>query len=245
MKAVKNIFAAIWAVWGMVWFATTLLIVLLPIVITGFFKEPLKSRSFWLVTRFWMNIYLPVVGCPLKIKGKEHFAKGENYIVTSNHNSFLDVPLTSPYIQGPNRTIAKIDMMKIPVFNIIYKRGSVLVDRKDPNSRSKSFSDMKTVLKNGWHVCIYPEGTRNKTSEPLQPFKDGAFRLAVETGKPIMPCLLFNTAKALPANKSFYFSPHRLQMHFLEPVMVKEGDTAESLKNEVHLKMKAYYEAHQ
>lgn len=241
MHIAKRIFGAVWAVWGILWFIATMFIVLIPIIITGFFKEPLKSRSFWRITRFWMNSWLPLVGCPLSLKGKEHFKKDENYIVVSNHNSFLDVPLTSPYIPGPNRTIAKIEMMKVPVFSIIYKRGSVLVNRKDPNSRTQSFLDMKTALQQGLHVCIYPEGTRNKGNTALQPFKDGAFRLALETGKPIIPCLMFNTGRALPPTVPFYFMPHRLRMHFLPAVTPLPGEMAEQLKDRVHAMMLDYY----
>src|SRR5439155_14872246 len=109
----------------------------------------------------------------------------------------MDVPLTSPGIPGANKTIAKIEMARIPLFGMIYKRGSVLVDRKSEESRRKSFNKMKEVLQMGMHMCIYPEGTRNKTNEPLQRFHDGAFRLAVETKKDIMPAVIFYTNKVL------------------------------------------------
>src|SRR6185436_5631575 len=104
------------------------------------------------------------------------FKNGENYIVVCNHNSFMDVPLTTPFIPGPNKTIAKIEMAKIPLFGLIYQRGSVLVDRKNEESRKNSYIKMKDVLQMGMHMCIYPEGTRNKTTAPLQPFHNGAFR---------------------------------------------------------------------
>lgn len=241
LKLFKNIFARIWAFWGIVWFITTMIIFYLPMVLTGLGKEPGKSNSFLLVSRWWMQCWLPLVGCLLRVKGKEHFAKGKQYVVVSNHNSLLDVPLTSPFIPGANRTIAKKDFMKVPVFNVIYKRGSVLVDRKSEASRRESFQLMKQALANGFHMCIYSEGTRNKTANPLQPFKDGAFRLAVETGTPVIPTLIFNTGKALPAKKTFYFLPHRLRMHFLEPI--EPGTDVTALKEKVFRVMEAYYVA--
>ena len=110
-----------------------------------------------------MRIFFFVTGCSLKVKGKENFQHGENYIVICNHNSLMDVPLSTPFIPGANKTIAKVEMAKIPIFGLIYKRGSVLVDRNDKNSRKNSFKKMKEVLNMGMHMCIYPEGTRNKT----------------------------------------------------------------------------------
>ena len=77
---------------------------------------------------------------------------------------------------------------------------------------------MKRVLDMGLHMCIYPEGTRNKTNKPLKEFKDGAFRLAIETKKAIVPAVLFNTKKVLPQHKTFYFWPSKIEMHFLDPI---------------------------
>ncbi|HEY6502966.1 MAG TPA: lysophospholipid acyltransferase family protein, partial [Chitinophagaceae bacterium] len=128
----------------------------------------------------------------------------------------------------------------IPVFGVIYKRGSVLVDRKSEESRKNSFIQMKEVLALGLHMCIYPEGTRNKTTEPLQPFHNGAFRLAVDSGKAILPAVIFNTAKVLPANKKFFFWPVKIRMHFLEAVPVGSL-SADQLKEKVFSIMKDHY----
>ncbi|HQX97063.1 MAG TPA: 1-acyl-sn-glycerol-3-phosphate acyltransferase, partial [Chitinophagaceae bacterium] len=81
---------------------------------------------------------------------------------------------------------------------------------------------------------------RNRTSEPLKKFYDGAFKLAVETKKSIIPAVIFNTKKVLPLDKAFYFWPHRIEMHFLEPVEVLQKSSDE-LKQEVSEVMKAYY----
>jgi len=188
-----------------------------------------------------MFFFLNLTGCPLKIRGRENFRKGENYIVLCNHNSFMDVPVSSPAIPHGNKTIAKAEMAKIPVFSTIYKSGSILVDRKSESSRIESYSKMKEVLKMGLHMCIYPEGTRNRTGEPLKTFHNGAFKLSVETGKAIIPSLIFNTAKALPPGKGLYFLPHKLEMHFLPEVKPLENETVEELNKRVFEIMKAYY----
>jgi len=76
-----------------------------------------------------MNFFFTFSGVRRIIKGKQHFKKGENYVVVCNHNSLMDVPVSVTSVPA-NKTIAKIEMAKIPVFGLIYKRGSVLVDRK-------------------------------------------------------------------------------------------------------------------
>jgi 1-acyl-sn-glycerol-3-phosphate acyltransferase len=155
----------------------------------------------------------------------------------------MDVPIVSPFIPGGNKTIAKIEISRIPIFGMLYKTGSVLVDRKSEESRRESFGKMRDVLAMGLHMCIYPEGTRNKTDQPLKTFHNGAFILAIDTKKAIVPALIFNSRKTLPADEFFSLIPNQLALHFLSPVPVEPEDTVESLKQRVFEKMKTYYVA--
>jgi 1-acyl-sn-glycerol-3-phosphate acyltransferase len=157
----------------------------------------------------------------------------------------LDVPITSPGIPGANKTIAKIEIARVPVFNIIYKRGSVLVDRSSDRSRRDSYLKMRQVLEGGMHMCIYPEGTRNKTGKPLKDFQDGAFKLAVDAGKPIMPAIIFGTARMLPNDKPFRFIPGKVEMHFLDPIRPGPEETVKELKEKTFRIMWDYYEQNQ
>jgi 1-acyl-sn-glycerol-3-phosphate acyltransferase len=242
MKLVKEIAGRIFAVWALLAFVVTMLIFLVPFLLFSYpARDPKKTLRFAAFARVWMGIYLPLIGCPLKVRGKHHFTPGENYIVVCNHNSFMDVPISYPAIPGGNKTIAKAEMAKIPLFGLVYSTGSVLVDRKSEQSRKESYKQMRRVLDMGLHMCLYPEGTRNKTSQPLKSFHDGAFRLAIDSGKSIIPGVIFHTRNVLPASKPFFFMPHKLEMHFLEPVPVQEGDTTESLKSRVYQIMYDYY----
>lgn len=229
MKIFKNIFGRVWAFWGLLSFLITFLIVLLPSMLTHLIKDPKGQKYFIAIAKLWMDVWLFLIGCPVKVSGKENFKKNTAYVVVFNHNAFLDVPVSAPYVPGANKTIAKASFAKIPLFGSFYKKGSVLVDRKDEKSRSKSFEAMKKVLATGMHMSIYPEGTRNRTTEPLKSFHDGAFRLAIATNKDIIPGVITGTKKAMPINKSFFLLPTRLKMHFL-PVISSEGVTIQHLK---------------
>lgn len=227
---IRNILGRIFTVWGGIVFVSSMLIFLFPIWATGILPEP--KRTAWVIRfcRMWMAIFFPLSGVRLTIKGRSAFKKGENYIVVCNHNSLMDVPLTSPGIPGANKTIAKIEMSKVPLFGIIYKRGSVLLDRKNDESRKASYNEMKQVLAKGMHMCIYPEGTRNKTNDPLKTFHDGAFKLSFDTGKKIIPCLIRGTRNMLPLDKTFFFWPGKASMEFLEAVDPKDFPDQLALK---------------
>ena len=239
MNFLKNIFGRVMAFWAILSFVLSMLIFVIPVGLTVLWPEPKRSRIAYFFYTKWMSLFFILSGVRRVIKGREHFKKGQNYVVICNHNSLMDPPLSSPAIPGPNKTIAKAEMAKIPIFGIVYKRGAVLVDRKNEENRRASFGKMKEVLEQGLHMCIYPEGTRNKTKEPLQRFHDGAFRLAVTTQKPLIPALLFNTAKVLP-RKPFFFWPVKVEMHFLPQINV-EGKTVQQLKEEAFAIMKRYY----
>lgn len=240
MKIIKNVFGAIWALWGIATFSATLLVIIIPVCITFLIKEPAGTEAYRRITKVWMDVWLFLIGSPLKVIGKENFKKGENYIVVSNHNSLMDVPVTTPYVPGANKTIGKKSFTKAPVFGLVYIRGTVLVDRKSEESRRKSFEDMKKVSSQGLHMVIYPEGTRNRTGDPLKSFHDGAFKLSVATNKEVIPTLIFHTRTVLPPEKTFFLRPHKLQMHFL-PAVNPGNLTSKELREKVFKIMWDYY----
>ncbi|TXI32223.1 MAG: 1-acyl-sn-glycerol-3-phosphate acyltransferase [Niabella sp.] len=237
MNIIKEIAGRIWAAWGLVSFILTFLVTLPIALIAYLIPEPRGMVYFIKVAEGWMRTWLFLIGCKVKIKGIENFEKGKSYIVTCNHNSLLDVPLSSPFIPGPNKTIAKNSFAKIPIFGWYYSKGSVLVDRKSEKSRKESFLKMKKVLDMGMHMCIYPEGTRNRTTEPLKAFYSGAFKLAVETKKEIIPAIISGTREAVPLHKTFFFLPKPLEIKFLPPVS-STNKTSNELKDEVFEIMK-------
>ncbi|GAB3009624.1 lysophospholipid acyltransferase family protein [Niabella terrae] len=233
MGIFKEIAGRIWATWGLLSFIITFLIVLPVALISYLLPEPRGTAFLIGVSRIWMRVWLFLIGCPVKIVGTENFRKGKSYIVTCNHNSLLDIPLSSPFIPGANKTIAKRSFVKIPLFGLYYAKGSVLVDRNSEKSRKESFDKMKQVLRMGMYMCIYPEGTRNRSQEPLKPFYNGAFKLAHETGTEIIPTIISGTKEAVPLDKAFFFLPRAFEIRFLPPIS-PDGKTAMQLKEEVY-----------
>src|SRR3954462_12607880 len=100
MKIIRNIGGAIWAIWGLVTFSATLLIIIIPVCITFLIQEPKGTEVYRQITKVWMNTWLTLIASPLRVVGKENFLKGKNYVVVSNHNSLMDVPVTTPYVPG-------------------------------------------------------------------------------------------------------------------------------------------------
>lgn len=226
-------------------FLLTMLVIVIPISIQNirYRKDEVKRiHSTYRCFVIWMNVYLTLIFISVKRKGVEYFEKGKNYVVVLNHSSFADIPISSPFVVGPNKTLAKIEFMKVPIFNIIYKSGSILVDRSSDESRKRSLREMRETLDLGIHLTLYPEGTRNKTSKPLQPFYDGAFRTAISAQKDILPGILFNTAKVLPNRPKLWAWPYTIRLEFLKPISTQGLNLKQTseLKDETFRIMEKY-----
>jgi 1-acyl-sn-glycerol-3-phosphate acyltransferase len=118
-------------------------------------------------------------------------------VVVSNHESFTDILLIS-HLPWEMKWLSKIEMLRIPVLGWIMRiAGDIPVERGTRVSAAKAMRRCLEVLRSGMSIIIFPEGTRSTTGE-LLPFKDGAFRLAIDAGVPILPLVVRGTSTALP-----------------------------------------------
>ncbi|MDL5049262.1 lysophospholipid acyltransferase family protein [Oscillatoria amoena NRMC-F 0135] len=174
------------------------MIILLPGILIPFL---LGTRFTWMGYKFlwlWSWIFSKLTFIPYQFYGRENIIRGKSYIFVSNHTSFLDIPGIRLMIPGEFRPIAKKELLKIPVFGIIVKAATVVVDRSSHESRKKSMEYAKHILKLGISMLIFAEGTQNRTKEILQPFKDGAFRIAIDTQTPILPMVVIGAGRLMP-----------------------------------------------
>jgi 1-acyl-sn-glycerol-3-phosphate acyltransferase len=118
------------------------------------------------------------------------------YVVVSNHESFADILLIS-HLPWEMKWLSKVEIMRIPVLGWdMYLAGDIPVERGTARSAVKAMHRCQEVLKKKVSVIIFPEGTRSDSGEML-PFKDGAFRLAIDAGVPILPLVVSGTGTAL------------------------------------------------
>jgi len=136
----------IMAFWTLFIFASTMLLFIWFYLACFFIPEPNKTKWHRSVSRIWMRLFLTLSGLRFSVTGKHHFKNIGPAIVICNHNSLIDVPISTPFLPRANKTIAKKSFIYVPLFGWIYQFGSVIVDRKNDQSRKTSFEDMKRVL---------------------------------------------------------------------------------------------------
>jgi 1-acyl-sn-glycerol-3-phosphate acyltransferase len=118
-------------------------------------------------------------------------------VVVSNHESNAD-PFLISHLPWEMKWLGKASLFKIPVVGwSMWLAGDIPVMRGDQESAKGAMARCARWLEKGMPVMIFPEGTRSKTEE-LLPFKDGAFRLAIELGADVLPLAVSGTRRALP-----------------------------------------------
>lgn len=155
---------------------------------------------------FWrFGVHGPV---PSGIKGRT--------VVVSNHESNAD-PFLISFLPWEMKWLGKSSLFKIPVVGwSMWLAGDIPVRRGERDSAAEAMGRCAKWLDKGMPVMIFPEGTRSKT-EDLLPFKDGAFRLAIETGADVLPIAVSGTRRALPKH-SWRFSTSRARVTVGTPI---------------------------
>lgn len=160
--------------------------------------------------------------CFMNVKKVFHssFDERESYVVVSNHQTMMDILAN---VNGAPKEVVfkflgKQEADRVPFFGYLINRLFILVDRKSEASRKTSFVRMKREMEKGYSIIIYPEGTRNRTPEPIKEFYDGAFRLAIEMQKPILVNTLVGIRELNPPTGFFTYLPGKLYSHWDTPI---------------------------
>ncbi len=145
------------------------------------------------------------------------------YVAVSNHESYADIFLIS-HLPWEMKWLSKDTIFRIPVMGWMMRMAlDVPVRRGDATSGRDALDLCRDRLTKRVSVMIFPEGTRSRGGD-LLPFKDGAFRLAIEAGVPILPIAVAGTRPAM-AKGSFQFRPSTAECRVLDPIPT-EGMTA-------------------
>ncbi|MDR0621110.1 MAG: 1-acyl-sn-glycerol-3-phosphate acyltransferase [Deltaproteobacteria bacterium] len=200
------------------------------------------------LTRFitgqiWANVVLLPAFIKVEVvSGRENLPdpKAGGFIVFANHRSLLDIPVAAKATGRNFSWVAKAALGRIPIFGWTLMRAHMLVERGGSAESAKKMLDEATQrLSRGEIMAIFPEGTRNKTSEPLLPFKKGAFILAKHTGVPLIPLAIQNSGQLWPSG-SYLPKPGLIRVAIGRPIKA-EGSSLSALAASAHAAMGELY----
>jgi 1-acyl-sn-glycerol-3-phosphate acyltransferase len=167
----------------------------------------------------------------IQIEHTELLNKTTPTIYVCNHESFLDIPLI---YQLPTRMkwVVKHSMTYIPIMGWMVRLTGQLTINRSKKSALKKLNNLVQPLKSGIPVMLFPEGTRSLDGS-LQPFKNGAFLLAMEHGFPIQPLVIEGAFEVLRSGSSLFQPKAHFLLRVLPSVDPKEFASMSELKQKV------------
>ena len=168
------------------------------------------------------RLMLKMTGARIQVIGEENVPKDRAVLYVGNHKSYFDILLTYSRVPRLTGYVAKKEMESFPILSIWMKRLHCLfLDRKDIKQGLKTILTGIDLIKNGISVCIFPEGTRNKSNDRLLPFKEGSLKMAEKTGCPIIPFAITNSSKLFEDHMPFV-RPSDIIIEYGKPIYPAE-----------------------
>lgn len=170
----------------------------------------------------WGVVFSFATRTRIQVEGGEGLDRDQAYVFVSNHLSNLDPPLHVAKLPVPIRFLAKKELFRIPVFGRAMKAvGMIETDREAHASAHRAINvQVARVIEMGKSLIIYPEGHRSRDGT-LQPFKKGAFRIAIDNQMPVVPVTIAGTERAWqPGAKTLHGGRARMVVH--DPIPTEE-----------------------
>lgn len=215
---IRILLAAIWVI--------AFLIISIPIqlieLLVGLFSKRARAVSSQAIVNFAFRGVLFFAGTKVIVKGRDLVPKDEAVLFVPNHRSIFDVVITYPLSGGPTAFVAKKEIEKVPLLSYWMKlMDCQFLDRSDLRKGLKVILKCADLVKAGTNVTIFPEGTRNKTDEDLQPFRDGALKIAEKSNCPIVPIAINNTEQIFEDHLPF-LKRTTVTVEYCKPIYTKE-----------------------
>lgn len=234
MKKLGNSLYSVYAFAAFAFFVPFMVIYYFVIAYLPSKTEKQKTLALFQGNSSFLSVWEKMVRIKQLEERRELIDEHQTYVFICNHVNMLDITLMGRYFTHYAKVLAKKETRNIPLLGILFQHIAIFVDRSSAESRKKSVELMKEVLASGCSILMAPEGTRNRTENPLAPFHSGAFRLAIAAQVPILPMVFLDLKEAQPVN-TFQVKPATIRVKYLPPISTKgmTENEVESLKEMV------------
>lgn len=216
MKIIHAAYSLI--IWGLFLSANILMTppMLLIWISTKYFDN--KRRALHYFTCFWgVCLFFIVPNWRIQIKGKEHIDRKKLYVMVANHQSMVDIMVIC-HLFIPFKWVSKKELFRVPFVGwMLYLNNYIGISRGSRESAQKMITDCSEVIYGGHSVALFPEGTRSVDGR-LRKFKEGAFKIAKNTGTDILPMVITGVQQALPKGAWLLRGKNTVTLHILPPI---------------------------
>lgn len=204
----------IWCVFCLV----ALYLVLFPIQYVFLQREAWKPLAHK-INSTWGKLFFFCIGISVQVEYRFRPDPRQVYVFCANHFSYLDIAIMGVIIRNYYAFIGKSEVKHIPMLGYMFAKLHVQVDREQANSRAYSLAKSIRTLASGRSIMVFPEGGIRTTEPPqMVPFKDGAFKMAIQQQVPLVPITLLNTYQILPDESPVRFHRHPLRAIVHPPI---------------------------
>ncbi len=139
----------------------------------------------------------------VEIKNIEKLPLDGKYILISNHRGIIDPLVVELALKGTDiygLWISKKELYNSPFFGLFVRNGGAILLDREKAQMGGFFADVKSNVKRGNSIFIFPEGTRNKSSKSLLEFKNGFRIIALKNRLPMLPVYIRTRTDEVLAN---------------------------------------------
>ena len=178
-----------------------------------------EQEAIRLAENYWGHRILSHWGVRLERTDNIEYPEG-GVLFVSNHEGYGDIPAFMDGVRDKQfGFVAKDELAKIPIFSKwIVRIRSIMLLRDEPRLAVKLFAEGEDMLKRGFSLVIFPEGSRAK-GQGIRPFAKGSLRMAFRTGVPIVPVAIQGSWECFEA--SGYPHPGTIRFHAFDPIETK------------------------
>ncbi len=168
--------------------------------------------------KLWAKCWCWLMFVRVEVRNRHLIDKNTSYVFVANHQGAYDIFSVYGYLGHNFRWMMKKSLEKVPFVGIACKSsGHIMVDRSSPSAIKSTMDEAKSKLKNGMSLVVFPEGTRTRNGK-MQPFKRGAFKLALDFNLPVVPITIDGSYKVLPRN-TYNITPSKIVLTIHAPIM--------------------------
>lgn len=186
---------------------------------------------------FWSHTFFFLIALRTELIYEEKLQKNQRYVFCPNHASALDI-VAMCLIREPFTFVGKSDIARVPLFGYMFRKLHIPVDRRNMKSKYQTIVSSKQAIADGKNVLLFPEGGIIEANATLSRFKDGPFRIAIETGTPVVPVTIPFNWIFLPDENIFRFKRHRYPIRIILHKPIET--TGMTLDNLDELKQKTF-----
>ncbi len=201
-------------------------------------KANKKGRHVMKFLNFLRITILPIVRLlkPFRLYGNKKVKDGACLYVC-NHYTLLDPAYPAATTWEGIHFVSKKENFSAPIIGSVLRKVKAISANRDGND-VRVLLDCFKCLNNGEKVCIFPEGTRNKTGEPLAPFQPGAPAIAIKARVPVVPIMIYKKPRFFRMTHAIVGEPFEFSEFYGKKLTAEDYERANEKLRAIMLEMR-------